>query len=130
LQDKQKEIPHVDEQAPFLCWVEIPITDVDRALKFYSALLGKTLETTPMGPDMTYVMLPMGALVKSENLKPSADGTTVYFGTEDVAVTLARAVKAGGTTVIPKTAIGEASPGYFGQFLDLEGNRVGLYSME
>ena len=117
------------EQTHFLSWVEIPISDVDRASKFYSALLNKPLETAPMGPDMTYIFLPMGALVKHANVKPSADGTTIYLNIEeDLAAPLARAEKAGGKVVIPKTAIGDMSPGYFAQFLDCEGNRVGLYS--
>ena len=63
-------------------------------------------------------------------LAASADGTVLYLnGGDDLQVSLNRVEGAGGHVLIPKTLI-SPEVGYFAQFLDTEGNRVGLYSMK
>ena len=54
--------------------------------------------------------------------------SVVYFGAEDLAPVLARAVDKGSEVYVPKTDIGEGN-GFFALFSDSEGNRIGLYSM-
>lgn len=68
-----------------------------------------------------------GALVYHEHYAPSFNGTTVYLTVKgDLAQTLARIEELGGQVIIPKTAL--HTGGFFAQFTDLEGNRVGLMS--
>lgn len=68
-----------------------------------------------------------GILVQGEGYEPAA-GQVVYFGSDDLAPVLARAVERGSEVHVPKTNIGDGM-GYFSLFLDSEGNRIGLYSM-
>jgi predicted enzyme related to lactoylglutathione lyase len=119
-------------------WVEIPITDVERAVTFYQTILGvEKLEQQDMG-GMIYIFLPMdgegsgGALVKHENYRPAnGDGVCVYVVVKgDLNATLTKVEAAGGKIVVPKMALGEMSPGYCAQFIDSESNRIGLWSAE
>ena len=119
-------------------WVEIPTSDMKRAKTFYSTILGaKELQEQNLG-DMLYTFLPMepgdvgGALVQHQNYAPGqGQGVCVYLVVQgDLNATLAKVEAAGGKVVIPKTSLGEMSPGYMAQFIDSEGNRVGLWSAE
>lgn len=115
-------------------WFEITALDLDRAVRFYNHVLGINLQVMDfMGCLMAGFPSDCGgvggALIKHENLKPGADGTCVYLdGGEDLAGPLGRVEAAGGTVILPKMAIGEH--GFCAQFIDCEGNRVGLHSMK
>lgn len=114
-------------------WFEIPVNDMDRAKKFYTAVFGRELTDVTM-PHMTLAMFPWvqgaphaaGALVKADGLTPSATATTVYFMCEDVANELSRVEAAGGKVVAPKFNLGEW--GFAAYAMDTEGNRFGLHS--
>ena len=43
--------------ADTLCWTDIPVTNLDRAIKFYSAVLGKEVKRLSEG-GMEYGLLP------------------------------------------------------------------------
>ena len=112
-------------------WFEIPAADFQRAIRFYNTILGIEL----VGVDAEAIkMAPFpaeggvgGALVYHENYIPSFNGTTVYLTVAgDIAQTLAKIEELGGQVIISKTAL--HTGGYFAQFTDLEGNRVGLMS--
>ncbi|WP_042688602.1 VOC family protein [Azospirillum sp. B506] len=122
-------IPHV------VTWFEIPVTNLARAVRFYETVLTVQMVQEPCPSGMVMAVFPAegtavkGCLIQHEACKPSADGSTVYLnGGDDLSAPLARAEQAGARIVVPKTLI---SPeiGYFAQFIDSEGNRVGLYSM-
>ena len=69
-----------------------------------------------------------GAIMKMDKMIPSKDGSTIYLnGGEDLNVALNKVIAAGGEVFIPKMAIGEN--GFIAQFIDTEGNRVALHSM-
>ena len=115
-------------------WFEIPVTDYNRAKKFYSTILGVEVMDAPM-EGMKYGILPHntedygigGGIVEMPNFTPSQDGTMVYLnGGEDLSTPLARVEAAGGKVVMPKTAIGEN--GFMAQFIDTEGNKVAFHS--
>lgn len=116
-------------------WFEIPVQDMDRARKFYEAVFGFQL---PPPMDMfgsSICFFPMerdalgtgGALLRGEKAKPSNEGVTIYFATKGVDPVLAKIENAGGKTFIPRTSIGEF--GFFAQFIDTEGNRIGIHEM-
>lgn len=120
-------------------WVEIPTSDMERAKTFYRAILDakEELQQQDMG-EMLYTFLPMepgdvgGALVQHQNYAPGqGQGVCVYLVVKgDLNTTLARVEAAGGKVVVGKMPLGEMGPGYIGQFIDSEGNRVGLWAPE
>ncbi len=111
-------------------WFEIPALDLDRAAKFYGAVLKTELSDMdgPAGPMKSFQDgdMPVGALVKGPQSKPSQEGSVVYLGTDDIEAALQRVEASGGTVLVPKTSIGPF--GHIGQFTDSEGNRVALHS--
>ncbi len=117
-----------------LSWFEIPTTDLERAAKFYSALLEAEIKPVQYGP-YPMAFFPWsddvnigGALVTGEEGKPSADGVIIYFHAGDeLTPMLERAEKAGGKVVMPKTKISD-EVGYIAKFTDSEGNTIALHS--
>jgi uncharacterized protein len=119
-----------------LNWFEIPTADFDRAVRFYSTILGASFRTEVLGgiPNAIFPFAPTdgpngaigGSLVHNPRMQPSADGAVVYLGCtgilDDV---LTRVPQAGGKVLMPRTNIGFGS---IAMMLDSEGNRVGLHS--
>lgn len=121
-----------------IAWFEIPVTDFDRAKKFYSTLVGKELQEMPIGEGMRYAMFPVddpqgigGAIsYVPGDMTPAKVGTLVYLnGGDDLSPMLSRAEAAGGRVVRPKTEI-SSEFGYYAIFEDTEGNLIGLHSMK
>ena len=115
-------------------WFEIPATDFDRAVSFYSSVLGTEIQKGEfMGEPQAFMAASEtgvgGAIVQSERLTPSATGTLIYLNLETVdklEQALGRVESSGGKTLMPKMAIGD--PGFVGIILDTEGNCVGLHA--
>jgi predicted enzyme related to lactoylglutathione lyase len=114
-------------------WFEIPSSDLDRATRFYEDVLGIQLKPDVMGPFRMSIFQvdkgqPSGCVMQAEGYRPNAEGTTVYLNLrDDLAKPLAKVEKAGGKVLVGKTALPE-NMGYYAQFLDSEGNRVGFFS--
>lgn len=113
-------------------WCDIPCVDLDRALAFYSAVLGQTVPKDTFG-DMSFGVLPHqgndngGCLVVLPHMKPSADGPMLYFNCDGRLDAAVEAVtKHGGKVVQPAHAIGPH--GFRAIVLDSEGNRIALHS--
>ncbi len=117
-------------------WFEIPVQDIERAQRFYEALLDTPLQRMDMG-DYKMVMLPAddggvsGCLSLGEDCTPSANsGTTVYINAEpSLDAMISRVENAGGKVTIPRTEI-DGGHGFFAHILDSEGNRIGLHAMQ
>jgi predicted enzyme related to lactoylglutathione lyase len=119
-------------------WFEIPVEDYDRAKKFYSTILGADITDHPMPmPEIKYGILPYdrekngvgGAIIQAEGQNPTTEGITLYLpGGDDLSTPLAKVEAAGGKIIVPKTNIGEN--GFMAQFIDTEGNRLALHSMQ
>lgn len=113
-------------------YFEIPVTDMERALQFYTAVFGFAFERTNID-DNEMALFPLndahpgitGGLAKGEIYKPTHNGTLVYFHSDNISQTLERAVAAGGKVLYPKTSNG--SLGYVAEFEDSEGNRIALH---
>jgi uncharacterized protein len=118
-------------------WFEVPVTDMERAIRFYETVFEFKLTREKMGPlDMAWfpwVEKTVGAggslVLSPENYKPSADGTLVYLTafSGDVSIELSRVEAAGGKVLMPKTLITQ-EVGYMALFLDSEGNRMALHA--
>ncbi len=115
-----------------ISWVEIPATDFERAVKFYSSVLNIELQVADYGHEkMACFPNGEGAISQAPDFNPSKDGTLVSFNTgKDLDGTIERIKKNNGTMVRPKTKIEVENLGYFALFIDSEGNKVGLYGDE
>lgn len=115
-------------------WFEIPVTDIVRASKFYSIILDVKVEPTEYAGDKM-AFFPSdginvsGALVQSEGSVPSNKGTLIYLnGGNDLNLILLKVNAAGGKVLADKMFISEEA-GYCAFFLDTEGNKIGIRSM-
>ncbi len=110
---------------------EIPVTDMDRAISFYEAVLGYPLTRENVdGYDMAFFPRAdgrhgaSGALAKGDVYRPSHDGPVIYFDVPDIDAVLARAQARGSKLLYAKKDIGAA--GFVAEFEDSEGNRIAL----
>jgi predicted enzyme related to lactoylglutathione lyase len=119
--------------ANHIVWVDIPVLNLDRAIRFYSAVIGVQVDKQEY-PGMAIGSIPhkdgeaAGCLYLSDTVKPSADGPLVYLnvhGRIDEAVEAV--VPSGGKLLQPVESMGPF--GFRAIFLDTEGNRVALHSM-
>ncbi len=118
-------------------WIEIPVIDMERAIRFYETVLGIKLDRNQLdGLDMAWFPFEESGLGCSGSLvynpefyKPSAEGTLIYITPRsgDLAIELSRVEAAGGKVLMPKKLIAETI-GYMGLFLDSEGNRIALHT--
>ena len=114
-------------------WFEIPSKDLERATRFYEGVLGVKLTPDHLGPTKISIFpaekkQPTGCVIQADGYRPSAESTTVYLSVkDDLAKPLAKVEKSGGKVLQPKTPLPE-NMGFFAQFLDTEGNRVGFFS--
>jgi predicted enzyme related to lactoylglutathione lyase len=115
-----------------IVWCDIPITDLDRAIKFYSAVLGQKVEKQSF-PGMTFGLLPhagesaSGCLVEMEDAKPSADGPLIYLNCEGrLDMAIAAVELNGGKVLKARHQIGPY--GFRAIVMDSEGNRIALHS--
>ena len=114
--------------------IEIPVTDFQRATKFYEAILGVAIEAMEMdGVELGVIPSDEGTvsvvLAKGNDYQPTTSGAVLYLNmAEDLQPTLDKVTSNGGNVIVPKS---EISPemGYFALFIDTEGNKLGLHSM-
>lgn len=115
-----------------LCWTDIPVTNLERAIEFYSAVLGQPV-TRESGPGFEFGLLPhpdanvSGCLCETEDNRPSEHGPLVYLSVEDRLDQAIQAVQqSGGRIVKDKHQIGDH--GFRAVVRDSEGNRIALHS--
>jgi uncharacterized protein len=115
-------------------WFEIYVQDMNRARKFYEAVLGCKLQKLdspydiwafPMEKDGTGST---GALVRMESVPSGGNSTIVYFASEDCALEEARVAKAGGE--IHKGKFSIEPYGFISLVVDTEANMFGLHSLK
>ncbi len=118
-------------------WVEIPAINLDRAKKFYETIFN--IEMIPVSmPRGKYCIFPVdpnalgagGAIIEGEGYIPSDTGRIVYLDrNEDLDIPLLRIEAAGGKIIHPKIKNGANGEfGFIAQFIDSEGNKMGLHS--
>ncbi len=115
-----------------IVWCDIPVSDLERAIAFYGAVLGVKLEQqSPSG--MSFGLLPgakesvSGCLCKMDDARPSADGPLIYLNCDGrLDLALATVELNGGKILKAKHQIGPY--GFRAVILDSEGNRIALHS--
>ncbi len=114
---------------------EIPVIDMERAVRFYERVFGFKFERkTVDGYDMAFFPHAegapgaSGALAKGDVYRPSKVGAILYFDVADIDQVLQRAEAAGANILYAKKDIGDA--GYVAEIEDSEGNRIAINSVE
>lgn len=116
-------------------WFEIPASNFERAMAFYGHILDVEIVVYEV-PGLRQGLLPhdnkalvSGAIVTGEAYQPSMEGSVIYLnGGDDLDTILSKVESAGGKVLMPKTHLGD-DIGHIAQFIDSEGNRIGLHSM-
>lgn len=127
----------MDTTTNSLNWFEIPVNDMHRAKHFYQVIFSMHMnESEMMGMQMAFFPYEpgsgkaSGALVKSDQHKPSMEGAIIYLNANpDLNNVLDKVEKEGGRILMPKTQIAPEI-GYMAFITDTEGNRVALHSQE
>jgi predicted enzyme related to lactoylglutathione lyase len=128
----------IDKETNVITWFEIPVSNIDRAKKFYETILDIEMVKRTDGDDEA-LFFPFnpnvvqatsgrvtGVLSKSERNSPSGNGTVVYINASpDLQTVLDKVEQAGGKIVAAKMPI---PAGFIGIIIDTEGNRVGLHA--
>jgi predicted enzyme related to lactoylglutathione lyase len=115
-----------------ITWFDVPVTDLNRAIRFYSAVLGSPVTKEQTG-SIPIGMLPapdgqkMGCLVPGNEARPSLNGIMIWFDVEGrLKESVAAATANGGKVIGSIHAIGDY--GFRAEVQDSEGNRIALYS--
>jgi uncharacterized protein len=115
-----------------IVWVDLPVTNLKRAIKFYSAVIGEKVKLEKM-PGFEFGLLPhskdtvSGCLTVCKDNKPSRQGPLVYINVDGRHDKAEKTVaKNGGKVLEEKHQIGPY--GFRTVVLDSEGNRVALHS--
>ena len=119
-------------------WIEIPVSNLERAEKFYKEYFGFELDRQAEKNGITMSWFPMKmdqygsacTLIHGEGFVPSHEGATLYFTApgDTVEKGLEIAEKMGVKVLLPKTDIGEH--GFYALIEDSEGNRIAIHSMK
>jgi len=116
-----------------VCYFEISVTDLDRAIEFYTAVFGCPFERVNIdGNEMA--LFPVfekasgitGALAKGDSYVPGKQGSRIYFSVVSIKETLHKVKQAGGAVLYPETSVG--AYGSVAEFEDSEGNCIALHS--
>jgi len=114
-------------------YFEIPVHDLARAEKFYSAVFNFSFEKEIIDR-YEMALFPFeeknsgitGALAKGDVYKPSKNGVIIYFKAENIDQTLEKVLRHGGSVLYPKR-IDEKYGFAVAEFEDSEGNRIALH---
>jgi predicted enzyme related to lactoylglutathione lyase len=114
-----------------IVWCDIPAKNLERAIQFYSAVLGEKIEKqTTAGMEFAAFAHENGVggcLFAGPEAQPSAQGPLIYLNCQGRLDEAATAVGSnGGKIVQPKHQIGPY--GFRVLVLDSEGNRIALHS--
>ncbi len=113
-------------------YFEIPVADLDRAIRFYQSAFGVEFFRDKIHEnEMAFFPLHKGnsgitgALAKGKVYRPSINGTLIYLNTGNIDASLKKIAELGGEVLFPKTEV--PSYGWVAEFKDCEGNRIALF---
>lgn len=113
-------------------FIEIPVTNLERASKFYESVFDLTFQNM----EMSNAKLAMfciasdqtnGALVQGDGYIPSKDGILIYLSAGDnMQLLIDRIPDSGGRMTMNRSSL--EGHGFVARFIDTEGNKIGLHS--
>jgi hypothetical protein len=115
----------------FTVWMEIPVTDLDQAIKFYTTVLKTELRKDESGPNPIAAFPTVDRQGVAGHLypgKPAPEGTgpTIHLACPDrLEDALERVEQAGGRVLSDVITI---PPGRFAYCQDPDGNSIGIFS--
>ncbi|SRR5579884_593737 len=116
-----------------IVWCDIPVKDLDRAIRFYAAVLGAPVRKETFG-GMSLGLLPFGekevgaCLYVADENTPSTAGPRIYLNVQGrLDAAIAAVAPNGGKVIQSKESI--APHGFRAIIDDSEGNRIALHSM-
>ncbi|SHM70144.1 VOC family protein [Polaribacter sp. KT 15] len=116
-------------------WFDIHVSNLKNAKEFYETVFNIKLVDFPVefGKQAGFPFDPKGlnitgALVERENFVKCNNNTIIYFESKDCITEERLVEKAGGKTIRSKMSIGEF--GFVSILEDIDGNSIGLHSME
>ncbi|KXP09478.1 glyoxalase [Tsukamurella pulmonis] len=119
---------HAQPGAPV--WIDLMTSDVEAAVQFYGAVFG--WEADPAGPDFGGYRnfrvngnLVAGLMAPEDGGEGPGDVWSTYLRTDDAEATLAAAVDAGASIIVPASDVGDL--GRFGFFVDPVGAAIGVW---
>lgn len=125
----------MDSKSNSINWFEIPVTNIDRAMKFYQSILEIEMQLQDFG-GFKMAFFPFenksgklsGSLCWGDAYVPSREGTLVYLNCDpDLQTVLDKVLSEGGEILKGKTHISPES-GYMAVIIDSEGNKIALHS--
>ena len=120
-----------------LNWFEIPVSDFDRAKKFYETIFSYQMPENIIGSArMGFFLYDMpagkvgGAIVHNPDFySPSDNGSLIYLNCQpDLQIVLDKVTAAGGSVLMAKKPVAP-DLGFWALIKDSEGNRIALHSM-
>lgn len=118
-----------------VCYFEISVADLERAVAFYTAVFGYEFERVTIDgnemalfPALENASGVTGALAKGDSYTPGKTGSRIYFSVDRMEETLQKVQRIGGVILYPKTSVGAL--GSVAEFEDSEGNCIALHSVE
>ena len=113
-----------------IVWASIPVTDLERAKKFYSHVVGRPVMSPPGMDNLGLIPgATPGEYIVSADLSPGTPGTNgpvPYLGSGgDIQAMTARVREAGGEVLQEPTFMGPMV-GWITFFIDSEGNKMGI----
>ncbi|CAN7465571.1 VOC family protein [Agrobacterium tumefaciens] len=114
--------------------VEIPVLDIERAMRFYSVVFDVSFAEIVTIHDNRMAYFPFeegkdgasGALAEGETYVPTKDGAIIYLGVKNIDDVLERAVQQGSEILFPKTPVDDNL--FVAEISDSEGNRIAVQS--
>lgn len=137
VETKKSEIVEAKTTEPLnnlISIIEISVSDFSRAVKFYQTVLGVSIQEMEVdGVQMGILPNEEGTvnvvLAKGTDYKPTTDGAVLYLNAgNDLQSMLDKIEQNGGQVIVPKTQI-SPEMGFFALFIDSEGNKLGLHSL-
>ncbi|MBA3827375.1 MAG: VOC family protein [Taibaiella sp.] len=119
-------------------WFEIPVSDFDRAKRFYETILASSMQERQVNTArMAFFQFDVkeegrgGAIVYDpEFYTPSDNGTLIYLNCNpDLQKVIDRVIGAGGSIIQPSTPVAVTQDwGSWALIRDTEGNRIALHA--
>ncbi len=122
---------NTEQQQSWLGWLEIPVSDFERAKTFYETIFDINIEVNDLGT-LKMGVFPHGengvAICQGEWYTPGPNGVLIYLSANPDLEPYANRIEAAGGAILQAKKMISPEHGYMCLFTDTEGNRLALHS--